>query len=182
MKIESRMREMAPSQDARPDLLQQKLEGTQKKLEQYKALQEKNGFSDREMELWADSENPYRAAKFSRDDRQRLLEMTQKDQENPKSRQETAASKGTVEEGKHPEKPSPEIQSVKTFEELFSVLDKMEEVKGTDKTYEAVYLKNLISSMRQSPQSFSLNEITRAQGLRQKVDDLLKLEKLRQNL
>lgn len=69
----------------------------------------------------------------------------------------------------------PTIEEAFDFIDLSATLDTLGEIKGSSKTYNAEELKRLINRVRTG--ELSLDYLTRAQGLREKVQELIGLER-----
>jgi len=68
----------------------------------------------------------------------------------------------------------PEIEEAQSFKELFAALEKIGVLKGTRRDYSAEELKKRIEDVMKTPLPILLEKITRAGGLRKKVEELLK--------
>ncbi len=62
----------------------------------------------------------------------------------------------------------------KDFQEIFSVIDRLKKIQGTNEVYNAVELKQLINRVRSGNED--LNKIPRSGGLRLKVAELLNIQ------
>jgi len=72
------------------------------------------------------------------------------------------------------------ISEVKSFDDLIKTIEKGGGIEGSQEFYDAKKLKNVIDKVRKG--ELGITYITRTGGLRQKVEDLLALEKVRKNL
>ncbi|HOX10819.1 MAG TPA: hypothetical protein P5323_04025 [Candidatus Moranbacteria bacterium] len=72
------------------------------------------------------------------------------------------------------------ISEVKSFDDLIKTVEKGGGIEGSQEFYDAKKLKNVIDKVRKG--ELGITYITRTGGLRQKVADLLALEKVRKNL
>ena len=67
-----------------------------------------------------------------------------------------------------------DLKKASSFTELYSALDKLTEIKGTKRAYDAMLLKKIISGVRAG--ETDIGEVTRAGGLREVVESLLQKE------
>lgn len=74
----------------------------------------------------------------------------------------------------------PEIASSQSFEELALGIHRLKEIEGSKKIYKAKELIEIIDKVRKG--ELPLTNITNSQGIRQKVKDLIKIEKLKKDL
>lgn len=80
----------------------------------------------------------------------------------------------------NPPKSKTEITQAQNFEELFKVLETSGDIQGSEMSYEPAELKRLIGEVRSG--KIKLDSISRTGGLRQKVGELIAMEKLRKSL
>jgi len=79
-----------------------------------------------------------------------------------------------------PEKVNKKIPETKSFEDLVKLIDEKGGVQGKQEFFSAEKLKNIISRVRKG--ELDITHITRTDGLRQKVEDLIAIEKQRKNI
>lgn len=72
------------------------------------------------------------------------------------------------------------ISEAKSFEDLIKTIERFGGIEGSQEFYDAKSLENIINKVRNK--ELGITFITKTGGLRQKVDDLLALEKIRKNL
>lgn len=72
------------------------------------------------------------------------------------------------------------LSEARDFNQLFEILEKGGPIQGSATSYEPAQLKRLINQVREGRRE--INTITRANGLRQKVENLLLVENIRRNI
>lgn len=69
------------------------------------------------------------------------------------------------------------IAAAENFDELFALLDKTSGIQGSKEFFESAKLKEIIWKAREG--GLSTEYVTRASGLRERVEDLLQAEKIK---
>lgn len=154
------------------DRLRKVFGAAQEKHSRFEYLRKSLNLSERDLALLADSENPYRLAAFSPEDRQHLAVVYER-VESKEHRDMRATLRWAENLGKAEEK---EVRSAQTFEALFAVLRRIEELPGTKEVQSAKEIIDLIQGMRQRPETFSPEKFTRSFGVREKLVELFSRE------
>lgn len=93
--------------------------------------------------------------------------------EEIKKKQEGDLSKAEPDKSVEARKPGA-FDSIQTFEELYRLIEAMGKVEGKNNAFSAGELRGIIEGVRKG--EMSIFDVTRTEGLRLKVDDLIKAE------
>lgn len=139
------------------------------KFQEYKKNQNEAGLSDYDMELLADSENPFRLEKFTEQQKLRLQEIREKVQSPPEKIDNTRETKLKL-----------AIAEASDIQSLLNILQENGGLQGSQKFYTFQELSDQVAHVGSGLKDPKI--ITGQFGLRQRVIDLIKIVKLKESL